>query len=74
MFGKSNDVILDFAWLCGFLNRKSFAITTFGRHVERLEIVFMAVCGMLFNTRWAPCRECKPKKGINLSEKSLSLS
>ena len=28
-FGKSNDVILDFAWLCGFLNHKSFAITTF---------------------------------------------
>ncbi len=39
MFGKSNDVILDFAGLCGFLNRKSFAITTFGRHVEnRLEV------------------------------------
>jgi len=28
-----------------------------GRHVERLEIVFMAVCGMSFYTRWAPCRE-----------------
>ncbi len=44
MFGKSDDVILDFAWLCGFLNRKSFAITTFWRHVGRLKIVIMA-CG-----------------------------
>ena len=75
MFVKSNDVILDFCltlWVSE--SQKFFATTTFGRHVERLEIVFMAVCGMLFNTRWAPCRECTPKKGINLSEKSLSLS
>ena len=41
---------------------------TLGRHVERLKIVFMAVCGMSFNTRWAPCRECKPKKGVNLGK------
>ena len=38
MSGKSNDVILDFAWLCGFLNHKSFAITTFGRHVENVSL------------------------------------
>ena len=34
---------------------------TFGRHVERLEIVFMAVCGMSFNTRWAPCRRLQSR-------------
>ena len=49
----------------------SRAVTDVGCHVERLEIVFMAVCGMSFNTRWAPCRDCKPKKGVNLSEVKL---
>jgi len=33
----------------GFLGKKKPLV---GRHVERLEIVFMAVCVMLFNTRW----------------------
>ncbi len=38
-------------------------------YMDRLEPV-----GFSKPTSWAPCRECKPKKGINLSEKSLSLS
>ena len=62
MFVKSNDVILDFCltlWVSE--SQKFFATTTFGRHVERLEIVFMAVCGMLFNTRWAPCRRLQSR-------------
>jgi hypothetical protein len=42
--GKSNDVILDFAWLCGFLNHKSFCDYHVWRYVERLKIVIMAVC------------------------------
>ena len=29
------------------------------------------VCFKSSNCRWAPCREWKPKKGINLSEKKL---
>ncbi len=37
-----------------FLKKSPYRV---GHHVERLEIVLMAVCGISFNTRWAPCRE-----------------
>ncbi len=40
-----------------------------GRHVDSFKVV--SWLRVKFPVSWAPCRECKPKKGINLSEKRL---
>ena len=50
----------------------SGAVTAVGRHVDDFKVE--SWLRVKFPVSWAPCRECKPKKGINLSEKSLSLS
>ena len=67
--GKSNDVILDFAWLCGFLNRKSLRLPRLGAmFLTDSQIHGLIKTGRFFENPLVGRHvlNVRPKKGVNL--------